>query len=670
MLSKARLVILAGFLVPCISTHLFAAEDRRSLLLITIDTLRADYLSCNGSEIVETPNLDRLAENGVNFTRARSPVPLTLPAHASILTGNYPPVHGVRDNGTYRLPGNELTLAEILEERGYETAAFIGAFVLDRRFGLAQGFALYDDDIGSDLSMLESLEAERDADAVVSAFSKWLDGYDGERPFFAWVHLYDPHAPYEPPEPYRSRYPGDLYAGEVAFADAAVGKIVAGLRSKEILGSTLIAVVGDHGEGLGEHEEQTHSVLIYNSTLHVPMVLCAPGLIPTRREVSHLARVIDLAPTLLDYLGIPATPAQGTSLRPMVENESIGDGLTAYSESLYPRLNLGWSELRGIESGTHRFILAPRAELYDLAEDPGETVNRADSLPEVAVELRRRLEEIISSEDPSDGSARGTVDEETKAMLEKLGYLSTAGGDAKPGSASADPKDKMGIWNQIQYGLFLSGSGDCAGALDILTKAVTSEPDMPILYDYIGSCHMRLEQHSEAERVYRQALGRGIDSADLHVNLGVIHYRRGDLEEAAQELQKALALKEHSVPAHYRLADVYRASKRYAKAVEHYQRALEINPHYIYALNGLGMALAMQGQSTEALQAFRKVVQEDPEGAKGYMDLAIQLERMKRNEEALEAYREFMGLTGDEEFPRERRQAAAAVERLQRQVVQ
>ncbi len=666
MLSMARLAILTGFLAQGISTHLSAGEDRRSLLLITMDTLRADYLSCNGSEIVETPNLDRLAENGVNFTRARTPIPLTLPAHASILTGSYPPVHGVRDNGTYRLPGGELTLAEILEERGYETAAFIGAFVLDGRFGLGQGFDLYDDQIAGDVSMLENLEAERDADAVVAAFSEWLDGYDGDKPFFAWVHLYDPHAPYVPPEPYRSRYAADLYAGEVAFADAAVGKLVTGLRSRKIFDSTLVAVVGDHGEGLGEHGEQTHSVLIYNSTLHVPMLLHAPGLIPRGKEVSHLVRVIDLAPTLLDYLGIAPSLGQGTSLRPLVENGSIGDELTAYSESLYPRLNLGWSELRAIESGKYRFILAPREELYDLSEDPGETVNRVDSLPEVAVELRRRLEKTIEPAESSDDSVRRPIDAETQAMLESLGYLSTAGSSVKPGGASVDPKDKMEIWNQIQFGLFLFGRGNYVGALDILTKAAASESNMPILYANIGSCYMRLEQHSEAERVYRQALERGIDSADFHVNLGVIYYRRGDLEEAEQELQTAIALKEHNVPAHYRLGDVYRADKRYPKAVEHYRRALEINPHYIYASNGLGMALAMQGKSAEALQTFREVVQDNPEGARGYINLAIQLERMKRNEEALEAYQKFMSLADEEEFARERQRAAAAIEKLQR----
>jgi pentatricopeptide repeat protein len=664
MRSGARVVVLAALLMHGFSMVLDAGEVRRSLLLITIDTLRADHLSCNGSKDVKTPHLDRLAAGGVNFRRARTTAPLTLPAHASIMTGLDPPEHGVRDNGSYRLPEDRLTLAETLAERGYETAAFVGAFVLEHRFGLDQGFDLYDDDVGTDEAMLESLEAERDADAVVSVFSGWLDERDAEVPFFAWVHIYDPHAPYTPPEPYRSRYAGDPYAGEVAFADAAVGTMIAGLESKNLLGSTVVAVVGDHGEGLGEHDEATHSVLVYNSTSHVPMLAHAPGLISAGTAVPQLVRVIDLAPTLLDYLGLEPSLGRGVSLRPLVEGGATRDPWTAYSESLYPRLNLGWSELRAVESGTHRYILAPREELYDLAVDPGETVNRAAELPEVAAALRRLLEDTISADVAPDRAAHGAVDAETRAMLEKLGYLSKSG-TPRTEDSPADPKDRIAVWNRIQHGLFLSGRGDHAGALVILNRALTSEPDMPILYESIGSSYMRLGRYEEAERVYRRALERGIDSPDVRLNLGVIRYRRGDLNTAEQELRRALALKESGVEAHYRLADVYQAQKRYAQAVEHYRRALEINPRYIYAWNGLGMALALQGDGAKALDAFHEVVRLDPDQPRGYLNLAVHLERMRRIEEALETYRKFMSLAGEQEFARERRIAAEAIDRLQ-----
>jgi len=642
-----------------------AAKKKSNVLLITLDTVRADYLSCNGSKKVHTPHLDRLARGGANFTRARTSVPLTLPAHASILTGNYPPVHGVRDNGTYRLPDEQLTLAEILHGKGYETAAFIGAFVLDRHFGLAQGFKVYDEGNWGNVNVLEGLAAERSADAVHDAFSSWLNGRTGGGPFFAWVHLYDPHAPYIPPEPFRKRFAGDPYAGEIAYTDAVVGKIIEDLESQKLLDSTLVAVVGDHGEGLGEHGEQTHSLLIYNSTIHVPMLLYFPGLIPSGKTVEHLTRTIDLAPTILDYLGISKTIGQGMSLRTLVDGKGPVEEILAYSESLYPSLNLGWSELRALEAGDYRFILAPRPELYDLAEDPGEGENRIDSNPTIGGRFERGLETLMESMGPSVGQARQAVDSQTKEMLRSLGYISTDHSPSRGDSALVDPKDRLELWNDIQTGLFSFSQGDYAGALDILKKALAQEKDVPIVYAHIGWSHIQLNQYDEAERVYREAFEHGIESAEFHANLGLIYYYQRDFSKAEQELRVALTLEEVNVPAHYRLADVYRATKNYPKAVEHYRRVLEINPGYVWALNGLGMALAMGGKNEEALAAFRDVVRIEPEMAPGYLNLAIHLERMQRFPEALETYQKFMDLSSEQGFARERKHAAAAIARLQ-----
>jgi arylsulfatase A-like enzyme/Flp pilus assembly protein TadD len=647
-----------------VAPPLSAADNTPNLLLITLDTVRADYLSCNGSKKVQTPQLDRLARGGVNFTRARTSVPLTLPAHASIMTGNYPPVHGVRDNGSYRLPEEQLTLAEVLNEHGYEAAAFIGAFVLDRDFGLAQGFDVYDEGDWGDVNRLENLAAERKADAVHDAFSSWLKSRTGARPFFAWIHLYDPHAPYVPPEPFRQRYAGNPYAGEIAYTDAVVGKIVEDLESRKLLGSTLIAVVGDHGEGLGEHGEQTHSLLIYNSTIHVPMLLFSPGLVPAGKTVDHLTRVIDLAPTVLDYLGFPRAFGQGVSLRPMVEGGSLDDEITAYSESLYPSLNLGWSELWALEAGGYRFILAPRPELYDLATDPGERENRIDTLPEVAGRLEHSLASLMASMPESRDQARQAVDSTTQEMLQSLGYVSNGRSPPTDASSTVDPKDKIELWTKIESGLALFSLGDDAGALDIFNKALTEDSDIPILYDHIGWSYVRLNQYDRAERIYRRAIERGFDSAELRANLGLIYYRWGNFEKAEQQLRAALQLEEGSIPAHYRLADVYRATKSYTKAEEHYRRVLEIDPGYVWALNGLGMTLAMQGKNEEALAAFRDAVRIAPEMAPGYLNLAVHLERLKRHPEALEAYEKFLALASEAEYARQRELAAAAIKRL------
>ncbi len=642
-----------------------AAVTKPNLLMITLDTVRADYLSCNGSKRAQTPYLDRLARGGVNFTRARTSVPLTLPAHASIMTGNYPPVHGIRDNGSYRLPEEQLTLAEVLDGHGYETAAFIGAFVLESDFGLAQGFDVYDEGDWGNADALENLGAERSADSVRDAFSGWLKGRAGEGPFFAWVHLYDPHAPYVPPEPFRKRYAENPYAGEIAYTDAVVGKIVEDLESATLLGSTLIAVVGDHGEALGEHGEQTHSLLIYNSTIHVPMLLYSPGLVPPAKTVGHLTRTIDLAPTILDYLGIPQTIGQGTSLRPLAEDGSPDEEILAYSESLYPSLNLGWSELHGLEAGDYRFILAPSPELYDLTKDPGERENCIDSNPTMADRLERSLASMMELMGSSVGQARQTVDPQTEEMLRSLGYLSTSQPPPQDGSSVVDPKDKIELWTKIESGLALFSQGDDAAALEIFKKALAEDDDIPILYDHIGWSYIRLNQYDHAERVYRRAIHQGFDSADIRANLGLIYYRWGEYAKAEQELGAALKLEENNVPAHYRLADVYRSTKKYPNAVTHYRQVLEIDPGYVWALNGLGMALAAAGENEEALAAFRDAVRIAPEMAPSYLNLAVHLERMKRYPEALEVYRRFLDLSTEDEFARQRQAATAAIKRLQ-----
>jgi arylsulfatase A-like enzyme/Tfp pilus assembly protein PilF len=640
---------------------MWAEEGRRNLLLITLDTVRADYMSCNGSDRVRTPSLDRLARRGANFTRTRAAVPLTLPSHASILTGTYPPTHGVRDNAGYRLPEEQVALAELLRENGYETAAFIGAFVLDSRFGLAQGFDVYDDRTWSDITMLENLKAERNAEAVFGAFSQWFQDYEGKKPFFVWIHYYDPHAPYEPPEPYRSQYRVDPYAGEVAYTDAYVGKIMELLEGRDFIENTVVAVVGDHGEGLGEHDEQTHSLLIYNSTLHVPMIVCAPGLVPEGRTIHALTRTIDLAPTLLDYLGFAARLGQGESLRPLIDKGEAEYTIASYSESLYPSIHLGWSALRGLETDRYRYILAPQPELYDLSTDTAEKINRIDSHPKIAQELQQQLEALAPAAPSS--AAVPTIEPETAAMLRSLGYVTETGLEA----GTVDPKEKMITWNQIQFAIHKFGQRDYAQALAALELALKSDDRIPMIYQYMGSCYMELKRYGDAKRVYLQAREKGIETVDQHVNLGIILHNEQESAEARGELQKAIALDEKSVPAHYRLANVYRAEKHFAKALEHYRKALDINPSYVYALNGLGMTFSRLGRDEDALDAFKKAVDVDPEGAPGYLNLAIQLERMGRNEEALTTYRKFMSISTDEQFPRERQRAANAIVRLSKQ---
>jgi len=652
------------------------AEAPRNLLLITIDTLRADHLSCNGAENVATPNLDRLAREGVNFSRVRAPVPLTLPSHASILTGNYPPTHGVRENAAAPLSEDQLTLQEVLQSNGYETAAFLGSFVLDRRFGLAQGFDVYDDRVWTSAEELEKLQAERPAEAVFDAFEDWLADRVGQRPFFAWLHFYDPHAPYLPPEPYRTRYRGNPYAGEVAYADEVVGRVWTTLESRALLPRTVIGVVGDHGEGLGEHQEATHSVLIYNSTLHVPMILYSPGQIPAGSRVKTLTSLVDLAPTLLDLVGFPHDLGIGRSLFPRIglSKAAVEQGdeqpRSVYSESLYAQRNLGWSPLFGVEGRDFKLILGAEPELFDLGADPEERRNLAAERPETVSALKEQFATLgIGLETASQEEEAASLDPETVARLRSLGYLSSPRGSKSEAAAGPvpDPKEQMEVWNEIQLALAEFTIEDFTSAATRLEKLLASHPDISLGYEYLGSAYEKMGRLSNAVDVYRKGIERGLGSSELSVGLGRIYLRRGDLPLAESALRVALSEDPLHVVALHQLADVEARGGNLAEATARYRQALEINPAYVYSWNGLGMALGRLGQDDEAAVAFQKAVELDPRVAPFHFNLALQLERMGRNGEARFEYEEFLTLTeGGRNFAQERALAEDAIERLER----
>ncbi len=656
---------LAALIVLC-AAGVEGTPERRDLLLITIDTLRADALGVNGSASGATPNLDKLARGGVNFSRARSPVPLTLPAHASIFTGLYPPEHGVRDNGSFRLADDRQTLAEILSEHGYETAAFVGSFVLDRRFGLQQGFHTYDDRAWSAVEEMESLTAERPAGEIFASFDSWLARRESARPLFAWIHLYDPHAPYQAPEPHRTRYADRPYVGEIAYVDQVVGEILQSLRQQRLLEQTLMAVVGDHGEGLGEHGEGTHSLLIYNSTLHVPMLLNGPGLVPAGRTVDDLVRVIDLPATLLDLLGFETRMGSGVSLRSRFEpGDSQVEPLSAYSETLYPQLQLGWSALRALESAGKKLIVAPRPELYDLRGDPGELENLADTESASYQRLKRDLVELLAAFGDSDRGADLALDTETRQRLRSLGYLS-GGGPAASGrpSEEIDPKDRMVEWDRIQAGIAKLAAGNPQGAAGLFEEILQEDPDNLLAYEYLGAAHRLLGDGKTAEEVYRRALERGLESAELHRQLGVLRRQQGAVDEALREMEIARTLDPRSVEAHFEAGQIYRQLGRPKQAADCYRAAIELNSSYLWAWNGLAMVLASTGERDEALKAFERVVQIDPQGAAGYFNLALHLERMEQRSQAVATYQKFLELAVSDDLAPQRSLAREALERL------
>src|SRR3954463_9218229 len=347
-----------------------------NLLIVTLDTTRADRIHAYGFDGIETPNLDRMAREGVLFEQAVAPAPLTLPAHSSIFTGRFPPAHGVRDNGGFFLDARETTLAERLQARGFRTGGFVGAYVLDHKWGIAQGFQTYFDDF--DLSKYQSLSlgsVDRPGNEVADKALQWLDGVGSKR-FFGWVHFYDAHSPYDPPEPFKSRYAGHPYIGEIAFVDSQVGRLLAYLDAHHLADNTVVIVMGDHGESLGEHGEGTHGFFVYQATMHVPLLVRAPYDLMAGRRVADTVRSIDILPTALELLGVPSSEhLEGTSVVPLMTGAKKELGLAAYSEAIYPRFHFGWSDLRALTSGRYKYVAAPRPELYDLQEDPGETRN-------------------------------------------------------------------------------------------------------------------------------------------------------------------------------------------------------------------------------------------------------------------------------------------------------
>ncbi|MDX1389051.1 MAG: sulfatase-like hydrolase/transferase, partial [Acidobacteriota bacterium] len=454
-----------------------------SVIVVTLDTTRADRIGAYGGTVVPTPNLDRVADEGVVFENAVSQVPLTLPAHGSIMTGRYPASHGVRHNGIYRLRGSEITLAERFAEAGFETAAVVGAYVLNAGFGIEQGFSTYDDlpfdsYAGDGLGGL--YEAQRTADEVNAAVFDWLDRR-GEGRFFLWVHYYDPHDPYDPPEKPGRTLHGSGYDREISYVDACFGDLVERLDRDGVLDRTVLVVVGDHGESLGEHYEKTHGVFLYRGAIDVPFLIRAPGLVPEGRRVSGPVELVDVAPTLMDLLGFaPLTHAQGRSLKPWIEGGSDRVEGLAYAETLFPRIEFGWSELRMVQDERYKYIEAPTPELYDLENDPGEQENLVSNEPRVAADLEARLDRWVAETVDREAAreASRTLSEEEEAKLRALGYLGGEHYREGMGSegARADPKDAIRGHLRLEEARERLKSGDPAGALALLDPVLEENP--------------------------------------------------------------------------------------------------------------------------------------------------------------------------------------------------
>jgi arylsulfatase A-like enzyme/Flp pilus assembly protein TadD len=612
-----------------------------NILLISIDTLRADRLDCLPSSSSITPNLDAWIADSLCFDNVLAHVPVTLPSHTSMFSARYPTDHGVRDNGTFRVDPSLPTLPTVLSDAGYRTGAFVGAFVLDARFGLNRGFDVYDDFYGEKRAFASFVELERRAEEVVTPAEEWIG--NSETPWYAWVHLFDPHAPYEAPEPFRKVAPNDPYDAEVAYVDDVLGSFLQRLRSAGKLEKTLVVVVGDHGESLGDHGERTHGTFAYNTTLRVPwFIWAAEGL--HAQVFRPTVRHIDLMPTLLDFVGLePPQGIEGRTLRPYLTGESYGPPLS-YFEALNVHLTRDWAPLRGVVQDGYKYIRLPIPELYDLEQDPEERHNIASEKPEIARDLDQALQALVPEGDTFDANL---LDLETVERLQALGYVTAPVTTRKSEYTDADdPKNLIEVSNAYDEASDLFAQGQTDQALAILDELIEKQPRSSQAYqklayalhqtgrlaEAIGALERALEagvhemsltallsaylleadRVGEARGLLEELVRRHPDYAEGHNYLGVAYGRLGLEEESRLEFEKVIELDPSSARTYNNLGALALGRGDFRQALGYFEKALRYDPDLAVAHNGLGVAYAQTGEMTSAVESWKRAVELAP----------------------------------------------------------
>jgi choline-sulfatase len=632
------------------------APSPRHVVVVTIDTLRADRLGCYGARDVATPNIDRLAREGAMAIEATVPAPITRPSHVSIFTGLDPAQHGIRDNISRALAPDVPTLAEAFKAAGFETAGFVSSIVLSAQSGLGRGFDEFSDrfDLGSDANdearFLDILEKRGDV-AVAGAIA-WLERHAQARTF-VWVHLYDPHAPYDPPEPYASRYANQPYDGEVAWSDELVGRLDAALTRLGIRDRTLMALTSDHGEALGEHGELVHGFFLYQATLRVPLLLRGPGIRPGTR-IPAVARSVDLFPTLLELSNVPAPKSTHVLAGRSLASATRGGAATldeapAFAESLTPRIHYGWSDLRSVRDGRWKFIRAPRSELYDLDRDPGEQHNLIQDEPARARALQAALDRHLRSEELATSAGAAKSGDVPAELVEKLSALGYAAGSAPDRAASgADPKDKIEdykILNAVLHeGLTLLRDRDFASAAARFRTLSSRGIDSFESHYYYGQALVGLQQWRAAAAEFERAIPRLPGFAASYLMLAECELAAQDRKAAIEALRRGVKAIPKEPRLHRRLGDLYRGAGDFQQALAAFREAIANDPAEASQWNSVGMILGAGGEITEAERAFREAVQRDPREPRYAFNLGLTLEREHRASEAATWFRKTLEL--------------------------
>ncbi|HUT07569.1 MAG TPA: sulfatase-like hydrolase/transferase [Candidatus Latescibacteria bacterium] len=660
-----------------------------NVILITVDTLRADKVGCYGNASVATPTMDTFAARGIRYERCISQTPLTLPSHTTLMTGTLPIFHGVRDNGGFVVPSELVTMAETFKAKGYDTAAFVAAYVLDSKWGLNQGFDTYFDKF--DLSRFEKIslgEVQRPANEVIDEALGWIDKKkDGK--FFAWIHLYDPHTPYTPPEPFKSEYPRSPYLGEIAYTDTQLARLWDYLGSNGLRDNLFLVFASDHGESLGEHDETTHGFFVYQADLHVPLIIVTPYKELQGVTAAETVGLVDVMPTVCEMTGIPVpAEVQGRSLVPSFFAPGAASDRLAYSETFYPRYHYGWSDLRSFQDGRFKLILAPVPELYDLDRDPGEEKNLVYLEKKVYEDLSARAEVLMEE------SGRNAlvvdlrkVDEETREKLSALGYIGSFTDSSKlAGKKLANPKDKIGVFNELSRARESGLDGDPEEAIKTIRAIIAEDPDISdahfglgnVLYKArrfeeaiesfkksldlkpddsfavinIANCYQAMRRPDEAEKFVLDYLARGFDDSQLYFLLGTLKVNQNEPDKAVPYFEKCLAENPQSASAHNSLAAIYlnrSGDGDLARAEEQLSAASAINSTLQSLRYNLAQLREKQNRLAEAADLYLQEIADSPKSFKALFNLSRVYRLMGREDEEYDTLQKTIAV--NPEFP-------------------
>jgi choline-sulfatase len=678
--SKARWILLTALF--CATSQLFAAPQRTAtsrprpnILLITIDTLRADHVGCYGAANVKTPTMDALAKDGILFEHAFSQVPLTWPSHAAILTGTYPFQNGVQDFTGHPLAPQFRSAAQAFKQAGYATGAVVSSFVLDRSWGLARGFDFYDDAFSATTFQQKDLGlVDRRASESVSHALDWLKK-NRHRPFFLWLHLYDPHSPYDAPEPFATQYRDHPYDGEIAYSDHELGRLIAWLKINHMYDRTGIVLLSDHGESLGDHGEKEHGFFIYNSTIRIPLIVKAPaGRQPGSKRMDAPAESVAVAPTLLRLAGLKDSIEKQFQSEDLLGPPRV-DKL-AYSETFYPFSSFGWNPLHSLETGRYQYIEAPEPELYDLVADSEEQKNIAAQQPATASVLREKLQEILKNRPFSVKQPNGNkLNAEAAEKLRTLGYVAYQ----SPVSADAlakglpDPKSKLWEFNSILQAADAFRVNDFPTGESLLGKVRERDPQMHLIPFMLGESAIRQQKWDAAEAEMRKCLDLNPNFDQAMTGLATALIKQGNQGEAKKYLQDALKQNSQNYRAWYEMgiadvrtnkqlaiADFERAiaiqpnfafarrelgmlhfeQKDYVEAATHLSKAAELGMDDALLLNNLGICYSRTGRLQQAIASYRKALKANSNLAQAHLNLGFAYERLKRTAQARAEYKE------------------------------